>query len=73
MIRHALDLARQRKIPAVVVVGNPNYYHKFGFVFGGSVKLNSRYPEEYSGIYPIDSATAGSKVTLVYPEAFERV
>ena len=73
MIRHALDLARQRKVPAVVVVGDPKYYKKFGFVFGGPAKLNSRYPEKYSGIYPIDSATANSKVTLVYPVAFERV
>lgn len=73
LIRYALDLARQRKFSAVVVVGDPDYYHKFGFIFEGKAKLNSRYPAKYTGIYPIDKSTANSQVTLVYPEAFERV
>lgn len=71
LIRHALDQARQQKAKAVVVVGGPHYYRRFGFVFDGPAQLSSRYPAQYTGLYPIDPATAAAQVALVYPEAFE--
>lgn len=73
LIRHALDLARQRKAKAVVVVGDPPYYKRFGFVFGGPAELTSPYPEKFTGLYPIDSSTAKAKVALAYPKPFETV
>ena len=72
LIRHALDHARQRRARAVVVVGDPSYYHRFGFVFGGAAELTTPYPVEYTGLYPIDPATARARVALAYPVAFER-
>ena len=31
LIRYTLDLARQEQIPFVFVIGDENYYHRFGF------------------------------------------
>lgn len=73
LIRTALDQARQRKAKAVVVVGDPAYYKRFGFVFGGPSELTSPYPVQYTGLYPIDPATAKAKVALAYPKPFETV
>ena len=71
LVRYALDQARQRKASAVVVVGDPEYYKRFGFVFDGPAILNSPYPVQYTGLYPIDPETASTNVTLAYPDAFE--
>lgn len=70
LIRYALDRARQAHAAAVVVVGDPRYYHRFGFVFGGPARLRSPYPAEYTGIYPISGDTAHAAVTLAYPPPF---
>lgn len=70
LIRYALDRARQAHAAAVVVVGDPRYYHRFGFVFDGPARLQSPYPSEYTGIYPIAADTAHAAVTLAYPAPF---
>jgi putative acetyltransferase len=70
LIRYALDQARQARAKAVVVVGDPAYYHRFGFVFDGPARLQSPYPAEYTGLYPIAPETAAAAVTLAYPAAF---
>ncbi|WP_172329301.1 GNAT family N-acetyltransferase [Mangrovicoccus sp. HB161399] len=73
LVRYGLDEARQSRAAAVVVVGNPLYYRRFGFVFGGPAQLASPYPEQYTGLYPIDPATASASVALRYPRPFEEV
>ncbi len=73
LVRYGLDEARQQKAAAVVVVGNPLYYRRFGFVFNGPAQLASPYPEQYTGLYPIDPATASASVALRYPLPFEEV
>ncbi|MEM1363207.1 MAG: N-acetyltransferase [Pseudomonadota bacterium] len=70
LIRYGLDRARQDRADAVVVLGDPIYYHRFGFVFGGPAKLTSPYPEQFMGIYPLAPVTAAAEVTLVYPAPF---
>jgi len=70
MIRTALDRARQAGASAVVVVGDPVYYHRFGFVFDGPARLDSPYPAEYTGLYPIAPGTANAAVALGYPPPF---
>ena len=70
LIRHALDRARQAHAKAVVVVGDPIYYHRFGFVFGGPATPHTPYPREYTGLYPIAPGTASVAVTLSYPAPF---
>lgn len=70
LIRHALDRARQAHAQAVVVVGDPAYYHRFGFVFGGPATIHTPYPEEYTGLFPIAPGTAKAAVSLAYPAPF---
>ncbi len=73
LIRHGLDQARQRRAAAVVVVGDPDYYHRFGFVFEGPAQLVSPYPAQYTGLFPIASEAATAQVALQYPDAFATV
>ncbi|WP_161555868.1 GNAT family N-acetyltransferase [Mangrovicoccus ximenensis] len=73
LVRYGLDEARQAKAAAVVVVGNPLYYRRFGFVFGGPAQLASPYPEQYTGLFPIAPETASASVALRYPRPFEEV
>jgi putative acetyltransferase len=73
LIRYALDDARQKRAKAVVVVGDPEYYNRFGFVFDGPARLTTPYPSQYTGLYPIDPATARAQVALAYPKPFETV
>lgn len=70
LIRHALDAARRAGALAVVAVGDPDYYHGFGFVFDGPSELASPYPSQYLGLYPIAPGVALARATLVYPRAF---
>lgn len=71
LIRYGLDRARQSRAQAVVVVGDPGYYGRFGFTFDGATSLKSPYPRQYTGLFPIAPDTASAAVTLLYPPAFE--
>lgn len=73
LIRYSLDEARQHHALAVVVVGDPIYYHRFGFVFDGPAELSSPYPARYTGLYPIAPETAAAREELVYPGPFAEV
>ena len=73
LVRYGLDQARQNHAKAVVVVGDPIYYHRFGFVFDGPAELNSPYPTQYTGLYPIAPETAAARADLIYPRPFEDV
>ncbi len=73
LVRHALDAARRAQADAVVVVGDPRYYGRFGFVFDGPSQLTSPYPQQYMGLYPISAGSAMARAALVYPEAFDTV
>lgn len=73
LILHGLDAARRARFKAVVVVGDPVFYHRFGFVFDGPAELLTSYPDRYVGLYPIDPATAVGRARLLYPEAFAAV
>jgi putative acetyltransferase len=73
LIRYALDRARQLRAKAVVVVGDPTYYHRFGFVFDGPAQLESPYPAEYTGLYPVAPDTAAAVARLAYPAPFAHV
>ena len=73
LVRYALDAARQSEAKAVVVVGDPIYYHRFGFVFDGPAELTSGYPTQYTGLYPIAPETASARADLVYPAPFADV
>lgn len=75
LVRYGLDRARQMKYAAVIVVGSPGYYGKFGFLFPGKrrAELSSPYPAKFTGMYPIDPHAVQVEATLAYPAAFEDV
>lgn len=73
LVRYGLDQARQAKAKAVVVVGDPHYYRRFGFVYGGAADLKTPYPDQYTALYPIAPETASMATRLVYPDAFSEV
>lgn len=70
LIRYGLDKARQAKAQAVVVVGQPRYYSKFGFSVKAAEKLVSDLSHDYTLLYPIAPGTSGRAETLVFPPAF---
>jgi putative acetyltransferase len=71
IIRYGLDRARQAKAQAVVVVGAPGFYSRFGFSSKAAERLNSPYPISHTLLFPIAPGTSGRDATLVYPPAFE--
>lgn len=73
LVRYAIDQARRDKYKAIVVVGDPAYYHKFGFAFQGPAQISSPYPAQFTGLYPIDPGTAAGEAALSYPEPFQKV
>lgn len=73
LVRYGLDKARQNHAKAVVVIGDPAYYHRFGFVFDGPSELTSPYPAQYTGLFPIAPSTAAVQAELVYPAPFAEV
>lgn len=72
LIIEALDRARRARFEAAVVVGDPAYYHRFGFVFDGQLWFKTPYPQQFTGFYWLGPGpiTAGPSVTLAYPAAF---
>ncbi|QDY68449.1 GNAT family N-acetyltransferase [Qingshengfaniella alkalisoli] len=73
LVRYALDEARRQEFDAVVVVGDPDYYVRFGFEFDGFAQLFSPYPPQYTGLYPIDPQTSLTRAELLYPAPFLEV
>lgn len=73
LIRCGLDRARQDAASAVVVLGNPSYYRRFGFVFDGASALSTPFPIQYTGLFAIAPEAATAAVALSYPRAFDVV
>jgi len=69
----ALDAARKQNAEAITVVGEPRYYHRHGFVFGGPVQVTTPYPAEFTGLYIVHPQPQRFDVTLVYPAPFATV
>lgn len=73
LVLYALDTARRKRAKAVVVVGDPTYYHRFGFLFEDPPKITSPYPAQFTGVYPIAPGAASAQVALAFPKPFETV
>lgn len=71
VVRHGLDTVRQmHDAKAVVVLGAPTYYQRFGFSLKAAENLATPFPKEYTMLYPIEGGTSGMSVALSYPAAF---
>jgi len=71
LLRAGLALAAQREWQAVIVLGHPDYYPRFGF----SAELASRLDAPFSGeafmaLELVDGALEGKDGLVIYPPAF---
>lgn len=74
LVRTGLDACRQLGFGAVVVVGHPEYYPRFGFVPASSFGLTCEYdvPDEVFMALELESGTLHGKSGIVrYHPAFE--
>ena len=74
LVRSGLALCKDRGIEAVVVVGHPNYYPRFGFSTETARRLKCVYAGEAFMALELTPGGLGSGAGhVVYPEAFESV
>lgn len=71
LIRHGLDLLRERGEQIVIVLGHPDYYPRFGFSSEKARFLESPFPPEaLMAMELISGALEGIRGKVRYPTAF---
>ncbi len=71
LIRHGLELLRERGERIVIVLGHPDYYPRFGFSAEKAKPLQSPFPPEaFMAIELAAGALEGVSGAVVYPPAF---
>ena len=71
LIRHGLDLLRQRGERIVIVLGHPHYYPRFGFSSGKARSLESPFPPDaFMAMELSPGALDGIRGKVRYPAAF---
>jgi putative acetyltransferase len=71
LIRHGLELLRDRGEKIVIVLGHPDYYPRFGFSTEKAESLESPFPPEAFMAMELSAcALDGVQGTVVYPAAF---
>jgi putative acetyltransferase len=71
LIRHGIELLRQRNERIVIVLGSPGYYPRFGFSAAKSSSLKSAFPPEaFMALELVAGALDGVEGSVVYPSAF---
>jgi putative acetyltransferase len=70
LVRAAEAAARAGGWQAVVVVGDPGYYGRFGFSVDAARRLASPYPLEVTGLLLLGAEPPEAGAELVYPAAF---
>jgi putative acetyltransferase len=72
LIRRGLDLARERGWQAVIVVGHPDYYPRFGFSAALARHLASPFSgDAFMALELVPDALKGGAGRVVYPPAFD--
>jgi len=71
LIRHGLELLRDRGEALVIVVGHPEYYPRFGFSPDKAKALESPFPPEaFMAMELSAGALDGVRGSVVYPPVF---
>ncbi len=71
LIRHGLNLLRERGEQIVIVVGHPNYYPRFGFASEKARSLESPFPQDaFMAMELSPGALEGVRGRVRYPAAF---
>lgn len=71
LIAEGLERVRERGCTAVIVLGHPEYYPRFGFSAALASKLNSPFPgDAFMALELVPGALAGTRGSVRYPAAF---
>lgn len=70
LVRAAVSAARASGWRAVVVVGDPAYYGRFGLSVDAARQLSSPYPLDHTGLLVLGAKPEDAGAELVYPPAF---
>ncbi len=71
LVEAGLDLARHREWQAVVVLGHPDFYPRFGFSAALASGLDSPFEgDSFMALELVPGALDGEDGLIVYPEAF---
>jgi putative acetyltransferase len=71
LVRAGLDSAREFGAHAVLVLGHPAYYPKFGFTAEAATRVKSPYSGSPSFMaIAIESGALDGPLSVVYPDAF---
>jgi putative acetyltransferase len=71
LVRAGLARLRQGPTQAVIVVGHPDYYPRFGFSAEVVRKLDTPYAgDAFMGLELVPGSLAGTRGTVRYPRAF---
>ncbi len=74
LIRAATEVAEELEWTAVIVLGNPAYYGKFGYEVEQMADFDTKYPSEFTAANVLDSeAFRLLTQKLIYPKAFLNV
>jgi putative acetyltransferase len=74
LIDVGLDVARVREWQAVLVLGDPEYYPRFGFSAEAASHLDAPYSgEAFMALELVEGALDGEDGLVVYPAPFTRV
>ncbi len=71
LLLQSLDVIRRENYDAIVVLGIPDYYRRFGFSLQAASKLKTPYSLDFTMMFPLRAGTAGSAQTLTYARAFD--
>jgi putative acetyltransferase len=74
LVRKGLKICRDLGHAAVVVIGHPDYYPRFGFTSARAKGLEALFPvpdEAFLAIELVPGSLHGVKGSVVYPPAFE--
>jgi len=73
LVREGLALCRAQGVEAVVVLGDPAYYRRFGFSLEALAHVRSPYgPSKLMGFDLVPGALAGRAGAARYPAPFSR-
>jgi putative acetyltransferase len=73
LVRAGLAICRERAVEAVVVLGDPAYYRRFGFTVQALAHVRSPYgPGRLLGLELAPGALAGGTGEVRYPPPFSR-
>ena len=71
LILHGLELLKNEGEQIVVVVGDPDYYSRFGFSSAKATPLESPFPREaFMALELVEGALKGVHGAVIYPPAF---